>query len=117
MWVSINPGNNIIPSASITRSACSGTNDYILDNDYFKFVPASTGKHKIYIRNVDNTSHIKGDLINGSRKKLGGQSHIGKGECKSIRLTLNKGTAYYVHINNQSNSYGHFKYRIQIQKK
>lgn len=112
------PEGSLLSHAKTVKAGTtySGTNDYVLDNDYFKFVPAATGKYKIYIRNVDNTSFIRGYLINGSKKKLGGQSHIGKGECKSITLTLTRGTAYYVHINNQSDSYRHFKYRIQIQK-
>lgn len=113
------------PEGALMREAKSlkvgknyyGTNDFVLDNDYFKFVPEATGKYRVVVKNLDNTDWIRGSLVNGSNTKLGGNSHIEKGQYMSVTTNLKKGVAYFIHVNNQNDSYNHYNYKIFIQKK
>lgn len=113
------------PEGALMREAKSlkvgknyyGTNDYVLDDDYLKFVPEATGKYRVVIKNLDNDARIRGYLMNGSQKKLGGSSSIKKGQYTSVTTTLKKGVAYFIYINNQNDQYKHYNYKVFIQEK
>lgn len=113
------------PEGSLMREAKSlkvgknyyGTNDYVLDGDYFRFEPETTGKYRVVIKNLNNDCWIRGYLMDGSRNKLGGSSKIREGQYTSVTMTLKKGITYFIYVNNQKDDYKHYDYKIFIQKK
>lgn len=94
-------GDTITKATRITGSSCSGRFDYVMDTDYFEFIPTTTAVYHITTSLTSATYDTDIVVFNSNNAVLASDYAVGNAD---IYITLSAGQKYYIKVMDANHS-------------